>query len=115
MTPSMIVGSLMLVPEAAKLCRVSNETVREWIESGYLVASNVAKAERPSYRIHPDDLHALLVYRQVPIPNAFRDRPQLIVKGLLPIDRRHVVSSPAADTVNRRLRPFRHGNKRPLE
>jgi excisionase family DNA binding protein len=43
------------VPEIAKFLRVSPETVRGWIESGELEASNLSTSSRPRYSISAAD------------------------------------------------------------
>ena len=50
------------VAEVGQLCRVDVHKVRSWIESGELVARNLAtsKSTRPIYRITPTDLSAFL-------------------------------------------------------
>lgn len=47
---------LLSIPDIAGLCRVSEKSVRRWIESGRLVARKLGG----QWRIHPADYHALL-------------------------------------------------------
>jgi hypothetical protein len=62
-------------PEAAQFVGVAPETVIDWIKTGFLKASNVAKRERPSYRIMPEDLRGFLDDRaEIPRTNSFRAR-----------------------------------------
>ena len=53
-------------PKAAKVLRVDPETVRGWIESGELRASNVASrsATRPRWRISREALEEFLAGRE---------------------------------------------------
>ncbi len=58
-------GQALTVPEVAKQIRVAPGKVRTWIDSGELVAANVASAgsSRPIWRIAADDLAAFLQSR----------------------------------------------------
>lgn len=62
-------------PEAAQFVGVAPETVIDWIKTGFLKASNVAKRERPSYRIMPEDLREFLDGRaEIPRAHSLRAR-----------------------------------------
>lgn len=62
-------------PEAAEVLRVDPDTVRGWIESGELAASNLASrtATRPRWRISREALEAFLAGRE-PRPAIRRKR-----------------------------------------
>jgi excisionase family DNA binding protein len=49
----------LLVSEVADLLRVSESKVRDWIASGRLQAKNVSDGNRPSYRIHVENIQQL--------------------------------------------------------
>ncbi|MFV2067070.1 MAG: helix-turn-helix domain-containing protein [Pirellulales bacterium] len=67
----------MCVPAVAKQLAVSADTVRLWIHTGELPASNVALrvGSRPRWRIKPADLEAFwLARRATPPPKPVRRR-----------------------------------------
>lgn len=66
-------------PEIAKLLRVSPDTVRGWIRSGELKASDLSatRGGRPSFRINEDSVRQFLALRSVsPPPKPTRRRKQ---------------------------------------
>lgn len=54
----------LTVPEAAKELKTSEDTIRAWINSGQLKASNLG-TERPRYVIQRQDLNTFLASRRV--------------------------------------------------
>jgi excisionase family DNA binding protein len=56
-------------PDVASLLKCSPDTVRDWIRSGQLRASNVASGNRPRWKIQRSDLETFLQTRQAdPVP-----------------------------------------------
>jgi excisionase family DNA binding protein len=51
-------------PDVARLLTCSPDTVRDWIRSGQLKASNVANGDRPRWKIQRSDLETFLQTRQ---------------------------------------------------
>lgn len=55
---------LMTAPEVAKLLRVNQVKVNQWIRSGELLATNISQGEKlPRYRVSRADLEAFLAAR----------------------------------------------------
>jgi hypothetical protein len=72
-------NKLLSVPDVAKRYSVSPETVRRWIVTGELKASNIAnKGKRPRHRIAPDALAEFDAKRGnlAPLPAKRRGRSQ---------------------------------------
>ena len=88
----MLQGSMLTVPEVARMVKVSPATVRKWIDGNFLRASNVAVGKRPSWRIHPDDVAECLSLFEKPRPHGLGNRPQRVVERLLTVNARHVGS-----------------------
>lgn len=53
--------------EAARYLRVRDSRISQWIRNGMLPAANVGSRARPSYRLHRNDLDALLRSFEVPV------------------------------------------------
>ncbi|QDV73057.1 helix-turn-helix domain-containing protein [Botrimarina mediterranea] len=62
--PQTVYQETLSVPEAAKELKTSEDTIRGWINSGELKASNVATGPRPRYLIPRDELNRFLKGRQ---------------------------------------------------
>lgn len=66
-------GDVLSVPEAARELKTSEDTIRGWVNSRQLKASNVATGRRPRYLIKREDLDAFLRSRQKePLPRRTR-------------------------------------------
>lgn len=73
-TPSVPDGDVLDPPDVARLMECSPDTVREWIRSGQLRASNVASGNRPRWKIKRSDLETFLQTRQANPAPAPRER-----------------------------------------
>jgi len=69
-------GQPLTVPEVARLLRVRQDKVLNWIRRGDLQAFNIADKQkgRPKYRISPEDLKAFR-QRRSPLPPVPQGRP----------------------------------------
>jgi len=68
-------------PQVARELKRSVDTVRGWIRSGELKASNVAKpGKRTRYIVKRDDLDSFLAKRQPDKPIAKKRKPKLLVE-----------------------------------
>lgn len=63
-------------PQVAKLLKVNADTIRAWIRSGRLPASNYPGTRRPRYRISERDLEQFHESNRVTLPEAAVQRRQ---------------------------------------
>ena len=73
-TEKAIVRDWLLVSEVALQLRVSQNKVLGWIRSGVLPSNNVNDSDRPSYRVHEDDLRKFNPAKVQTTPNRKRKR-----------------------------------------